>query len=86
MDWTKYSFVVRGKNRSRTLKHLKSPMTPSQLATASNVSLSHISKALRDLRKEGLVECINPKEKVGKIYRRTKEGEEVVEQMGQAVE
>lgn len=86
MDWTKYSFVVRGKNRSRTLKHLKSPMTPSQLATAAGVSLSHISKALRDLRKEELVECINPKERVGKIYRRTEEGEEIAEQMMKAVE
>lgn len=61
-------------------------MTPSQLATAAGVSLSHISKALRDLRKEGLVECINPQERVGKIYRRTKEGEEIVEQMKKAVE
>ncbi len=86
MDWEKYSFVVRGSNRSRTLKHLKSPMTPSQLATASDVSLSHISKALRDLKGQGLAECINPDEKVGKIYRRTKEGEEIAEQMLKALE
>lgn len=60
--------------------------TQSQLATASDVSLSHISKALRDLKGQGLAECINPDEKVGKIYRRTKEGEEIAEQMLKALE
>lgn len=81
MDWEKYSFVVRGINRKRTLLHLKSPMTPSQLAISSCVSMSHVSKALRDLKNQGLVECINPQDRVGKIYRRTEEGEGIVTQL-----
>ncbi len=77
MDWVKYSFVARGMNRKRILIHLTSPMTPTQLTNAAKVSISHVSKALRDLKDMHLVECINPDEKVGKIYRRTKDGNEI---------
>lgn len=79
MDWEKYSYVARGRNRKRALLTLTSPMTPTQLAVLAKVSISHISKALRDLRETNLVECINPKEKVGKVYKRTEDGEEIAE-------
>jgi DNA-binding transcriptional ArsR family regulator len=79
MDWNKYSFVARGRNRKRILLKLTSPMTPTQLTLAAEVSISHVSKALRDLRSKNLVECINPEEKVGKIYRRTRDGDEIAE-------
>ena len=79
MDWNKYSYVARGRNRKRILLKLASPMTPTQLTLAARVSLSHVSKALRDLRGRGLVECINPQEKVGKVYKRTRDGDEIAE-------
>lgn len=79
MDWDKYSYVARGRNRKRVLLNLTSPMTPTQLTFIAKVSISHISKALKDLRKMKLVECINPSEKVGKIYKRTEDGDEVAE-------
>lgn len=77
MDWEKYSYVSRGINRKRILLKLTTPMTPTQLTITAKVSISHVSKALRELRSIDLVECINPKEKVGKIYKRTKEGDEI---------
>ena len=79
MNWEKYSYVVRGRNRKRILLSLNSPMTPTQIAAVAKVSLSHVSKALRDLKKYELVICINPDEKVGKIYKRTEEGNEIAE-------
>ena len=77
MNWKKYSFVVRGINRKRVLLALSRPMTPTQLREKTNTSLSHVSHALSSLQKEKLVECINPKERMGKIYRRTKLGKEI---------
>ena len=78
MDWKKYSFVIRAKNRKRILLALLKPKTPSQLAEELGLSLPHVSRALKELEAEGLVECLTPEEKVGRIYRRTQAGEEVV--------
>jgi len=77
MDWSKYSFVIRAKNRKLVLLSLSKPKTPSQLAEELKLSLPHVSRALRELEKEGLVECLTPGEKVGRIYRRTREGDEI---------
>jgi len=77
MDWSKYSFVIRAKNRKLVLLSLSKPKTPSQLAEELKLSLPHVSRALRELEKEGLVECLTPDEKVGRIYRRTSEGDEI---------
>ncbi len=81
MDWKLYSFVVRGKNRTRILTALTKPMTPTQLKEKAGVSLSHVSHALRVLKEKGLAKCINPKDKVGKLYRLTKKGKEIAKAM-----
>ncbi|ADC64367.1 transcriptional regulator, MarR family [Ferroglobus placidus DSM 10642] len=78
MDWSKYSFVVRSKNRKLVLLHLDKPKTPAQIAGELKLSLPHVSRAIRELEREGLVECLTPNEKVGRIYKRTELGEEVV--------
>ena len=78
MDWSKYSFVIRAKNRKAVLLCLSKPKTPTQLAEELKLSLPHVSRALKELEKEGLVECLTPSEKVGRVYKRTKIGEEIV--------
>ena len=81
MDWKKYSFVIRGLNRKRVLLALSSHMTPTQLKEKTNTSLSHVSHALSSLQGVKLVECINPSDRVGKIYRRTKTGNEIAKHL-----
>ncbi len=77
MEWNKYSFVIRAKNRKKILQALSKYKTPTQLAGELNLNLSHISRALKELEKAGLIECLTPNEKVGRIYTRTKLGEEI---------
>jgi len=79
MEWIKYSFVIRAKNRKAVLLCLSKPKTPAQIAKELNLSLPHVSRALKELEKEGLVECLTPDEKVGRIYRRTLIGEKVID-------
>ena len=81
MDWLKYSFVIRGKNRKAVLLTLSNPKTPTQIAERLKLNLSKVSRALKELEKEGLIECLTPGEKVGRIYRRTPAGEKVAEML-----
>ena len=81
MDWSKYSFVIRAKNRKAVLLCLSKPKTPTQIAEELKLSLPHVSRALKELEKEGLIECLTPNEKVGRVYRRTRTGEEIVNLM-----
>ena len=81
MDWSKYSFVIRAKNRKAVLLCLSKPKTPTQIAEELKLSLPHVSRALKELEKEGLIECLTPNEKIGRVYRRTSIGEEIVNLM-----
>lgn len=78
MDWSKYSFVVRSKNRKLILLCLSKPKTPTQIAEELKLNLPHVSRAIRELEREGLVECLTPNEKIGRVYKRTELGEEIV--------
>jgi DNA-binding MarR family transcriptional regulator len=79
MDWLKYSFVIRGKNRKAVLLTLSNPKTPTQIAERLKLNLSKVSRALKELEREGLIECLTPDEKVGRLYRRTSIGEKIAE-------
>jgi len=77
MDWQAYSFIVRSKQRARVILTLNKPKTPTQLGSELDISVSHISRTLREFMKKKLVECITPKEKVGRLYKLTKNGEKI---------
>ncbi len=77
MDWEKYSFVVRAKNRKKILTALKSPQTPSELSEKTGINLPHVSRSLRELGEEDLVECLTPEQTTGRVYDRTELGEEI---------
>lgn len=81
MDWNLYSFVVRGRNRKRVLLAFNKPMTPTEIKEKTKVSLSHISHALRILKSKKLVKCINEKAKVGRIYKLTPIGKDIVKEI-----
>ncbi len=75
-------FVKRGKNRKEIFMKLDKPMMPSELVmkiykSTSNTYFNLVSRALSELKEKELVEVVNPKEKTGRIYRRTKEGDKV---------
>ena len=75
-------FIKRGKNRKEIFINLDEPMMPSELVikiykSKSNTYFNLVSRALSELKKKELVEVVNPEDRTGRIYRRTKEGEKV---------
>lgn len=79
MNWRLYSFVLRGKLRKSIMLSLKvRPKVSSEIASELKTSLPNISKAMSELKKKGLVECLTPELKVGRVYALTKIGKEIV--------
>ena len=66
--------------------NLDKPMMPSKLVmkiykSNSNTYFNLVSRALSELKEKKLVEVVNPEDRTGRIYRRTKEGEKVAKQV-----
>ena len=79
MDWNAYSFVLRSKNRRLVLSALTQPKTPSRIAKETGILLPHVSRALKELEEKGLVKCLTPNEKLGRIYALTELGKQILE-------
>jgi predicted transcriptional regulator len=78
--------VKRGKNRNKVFLALDKPLMPSELVnkmygTNSNTYFNLVSRALSELKEKKLVEVLNPKEKTGRIYQKTKLGNDVVKRL-----
>ncbi len=72
MEWLK-----RSPRRTAVIKVMTKPKMPSEIheqASKGVVSLSNTCEILKALLEEGLVTCINPREKIGKLYGLTKTG------------
>jgi len=79
--WELVSFI-HGQTRKICLELLSSgPKTPTTIVKTSGKHLSHISRALRELEKKGLVECLTPDLPKNRIYRITSKGKEILEKM-----
>ena len=84
MDWKAYSFVVRGRIRRLVLLALDSPKIPAQIAREMGINSTHVSRALKEMEEKSLVRCLLPKADKGKVYKLTREGKEVAEQLRKA--
>ena len=51
---------------------------PSEIANDTEIFQNHISNTLRQLKEHELIECINPEVRMGKLYRLTDKGYEIV--------
>jgi DNA-binding MarR family transcriptional regulator len=80
-DWELYSWVIRGNQRRKVIQTLEKPKIPTEIKKEAQMSLTNVSKILRAFKKKGLVRCLTPKSKTGKIYELTEEGKEVRDRM-----
>ena len=63
------AFLYRGKNRLLILDKLKEgEKTQAQLFKETGIYRSHITRALKELEEKELVKCLNPKDRIYKIY------------------
>lgn len=77
--WDDVGFVISSQYRVAVLGNLASgPSTPSHIATESGLTISHISRALGDLRERTMVELlVSEDQKKGRVYGITDHGEQV---------
>lgn len=80
-NWDEVSFVVASTYRTNVLKRLMNgPATPSMIADDAEIALSHVSRALTELREHGLVELLVAEERQkGRVYGLTDHGTTVWE-------
>lgn len=75
--WELISFAS-GKTRKLCLELLiNGPKKPIVIVKKSNIHMSHISRALRELEEKGLIECLTPNLTKNRIYGITQMGKEV---------
>lgn len=78
----KIAYVNISSYRIKTLKAMKDEVKiPTQIANDAGIRPNHISKVLKELKTEGIAECINEEARKGRLYRLTSVGEEVLENM-----
>lgn len=79
MDWELLSYVKASKHRENVLRELSDDgtMTPKELSDNLDIHLSQASKVLTELQSEGLIKCMTPDKRKGKLYRTTEEGLEL---------
>jgi len=76
-----YSWVVRGKQRVAMITALNKLKTPKQLSEETNFKFSNVSDVLQAMRKKNLVRCINPQERMGRLYELTNKGKAVLKEL-----
>ena len=80
MDKDTIDFVKRSQYRQRVLTSLEgNVLIPTEIAKRSNIKTNHVSKVLSELKSKDLIEIINPEMRKGRLYRLTKKGEAVTE-------
>lgn len=78
----KYAYINISAYRANALKSLKNQIkTPTKIAEDTGIRKNHISKVLKELKDTGVAECINEEAYRGRLYRLTKEGEQIVDML-----
>ena len=84
MDWKKYAWVRRGKRRSETLGILykeNRPLTINDIHIRSKIAISQASATVAELLEQGLIKCLNPDDKIGKLFTISEEGKAIFNQL-----
>ena len=81
MDWGLYAWVNRGSRRKSALELLAKsdkPLSTNDVKKSLKIAISQASFTLKELINKRLIECVNPKDKIGKLYVITKKGKKIL--------
>jgi len=80
-EWDDVSYVISSRYRVATLERLQTgPATPSLVATDTDLSIAHVSRALQELQEEELVTLlVSENRRKGRVYGTTEQGQTVIE-------
>ena len=75
-------YAVASRYRRAVLTALNGyTLCPTEISERTKYPPSHVSNTLSDLLKRNLVVCLNPKDRKGRLYRLTPDGEIVCAQL-----
>jgi len=73
------AFILRSKNRKQVMEQLKGgEKTQAQLHHTTKLYRTHVRRTLIELEKRGLVKCLNPKDRIYKLYKLTDKGKKLL--------
>lgn len=84
MDWKKYAWLRRGRRRVEIMRifyNARGPLTVKDVRMRSRIAISQASATVAELYEAALIECLNPKDKIGRLYTTSAEGREIVSQL-----
>lgn len=71
------SFIIRSKNRLKLISIIDDSFKiPSEITEQMGLRYSQVSVILSDLKREGIVECLNEEDRIGRMYQLTPIGKE----------
>lgn len=84
MDWVLYAWLKRGNRRREVLKVIansNTPLTVNEIKTKLKIAMAQASFTVKELSDKELMDCLNPKDKIGKIYKINKKGKELLNEV-----
>ena len=73
-------YIKISENRTKIMEVLNiGSQSPSKIAKTTGISVSTVSRILRELKEKGYVHILNPKERKGRLYGLTEKGNLVME-------
>jgi DNA-binding PadR family transcriptional regulator len=73
------AFIKSSNYRRIILQILSSKIsTPSEIAKQTNIRLNHVSTILAEMKKSGLIECLNESSKKRRLYALTDFGKQII--------
>ncbi|MBU4299861.1 hypothetical protein L6303_02695 [archaeon] len=84
MNWTLYAWLKRGHRRKSILTEIyrsKDPLTANDISKKKNLAISQVSFTLKELLNMQLTECLNLNDKIGKLYRISAKGKEILNEV-----
>ena len=81
VNWNNVGYVTRSKYRKNVFLSLEKPIRPSQITKKLDLRLTHVVRALRELKQRGFVKCLNPKERIGRLYVLTDKGKKLIKKI-----
>ena len=84
MDWELYAWLKRGSRRREILELIMSsstPLTANEVKNKLKIALSQVSFTIKELMEHKLIYCLNQNDKIGRLYKGTNQGKEILNEI-----
>lgn len=84
MEWELYAWIKRGARRQSILKLLSDSnrvLSANEIKSKLKISLPQSSFTLKELYNKDLIDCLNPEDNIGKLYKISSKGKEMLKEL-----